>query len=201
MSTYPTLTCMECKAPLGWKAVVKKCKVCRMDLCKKCARKHGGVCVWCAQHAPGQYVTMNKAATIAMIIMPAFILFMPAPMPAVLLIATNPYILIPMAIYAGAAYIVLGIMKSTAAKKMVALIPADVEQLDERGTTARDVQAQDLTRNLATRNQEQIPAGTVGTTGQQAGPGTTITCQNCGNVFQKTPGASFCPACGFAYRD
>jgi len=191
---------MECKSTIGWKAVVQKCKVCRMDLCKKCAKKHGGVCVWCFQHAPDQFVRMNKATAIAMMIMPALILFLPAPMPAVLLIATNPPIIIPMAIYAGAAYIVLGIMKSMAAKKMISMIPADVERLDEQGTTAREVQAQELISSLAIRSQEQVQAGYTTTSEQQSGHGTAITCANCGNVFQQTPDAKFCPACGFAHE-
>ena len=224
MSAYSTNTCMECNKPIPWAAVVQKCKVCRMDLCKKCSKKHNGACIWCYQHAPDRYIKMNKATTIAMIVMPAFILFMPAPMPAVLLIASNQTIIIPLIIYAGTAYIILGIMKGKATKKIIAQIPADFESLDERKLTAAGVQAQTLISHLGGGSQERpadastlqrqpppdemrgfdIAAGVQGPGGapdSQVEAGATVTCHNCENVFRRAPGANICPACGFIYRD
>jgi hypothetical protein len=224
MSTYSTYTCMECNKPIAWAAVVQKCKVCHMDLCKKCSKKHNGVCIWCYQHAPDQYVKMKKATEVAMIFMPAFILFMPAPMPAVLLIATNPSIIYSMLIYAGATYIVLGIMRSKAAKMIMARIPADVETLDEKKTTAAGVQTQALISHLGIGSREppvnevplQAPAASADPhnfdiAADSQGPGVpsglqmdaegTVTCRNCENVFRRTSGANICPACGFIYRD
>ncbi|MBN2150103.1 MAG: hypothetical protein JW839_01530 [Candidatus Lokiarchaeota archaeon] len=196
-SATTTFTCLECNQPVGWASSVHKCKACRIDLCKKCARKHHGLCVWCFQHAPDRYVKMNKATNVAMVIMPAFILFMPAPMPAVLLIATNQLIIAPMAIYASAAYIVLAIMKRTAVKNIIAQIPADVENLDERGITAGGAQTQELIGSLAVRSQEPLPADAGEGEAVEEGPGTTITCRNCGNAYRRAPGENICPACGF----
>jgi hypothetical protein len=160
----------------------------------KCSRKHNGVCIWCFQHSPDRYVKINKATTIVMILMPAFMLLIPAPVPAVMLIVSNPFIIFPMAIYTGAAYIILGIMKATAAKKMVALIPVDAESLDERKLTAAEAQAKNLVSHLA-----------VGTSIEQSssvtGPESSVTCKNCDNVFKRAPGANICPACGFTYDD
>lgn len=228
---------MECNKSITWSNVVQKCKVCRMDLCKKCARKHDGACVWCYQHAPDQYVKMKKATSIAMLFMPAFILFMPAPMPAVLLVATNPSIIFSMIIYGVAAYIILGIMRGKATKNIIALIPANVESLDERKTTVAGAQTQTLISHLATGSREppqdlptertlQAPdavpapsdelhsfdiASEVQTQAQDLSPvepsasqveeEETITCRNCENVFKRSPGVKFCPACGFIYRD
>jgi hypothetical protein len=144
MSAYSTYTCMECSKHIAWGGAVQKCKVCHMDLCDKCYGKHNGVCIWCYQHAPDQYVKMKKATSIAMLLMPAIILFMPAPMPAVLLVATNPNIVYSMLIYGAAAYITLGIMRSKAVSKLVSQIPADAETLDERQPTEAVVQAQTL---------------------------------------------------------
>jgi hypothetical protein len=203
---------MECNQSIAWAAVVQKCKVCRMDLCKKCSKKHNGVCIWCYQHAPDQYIKMKKAADIAMILIPAFILFMPAPMPAVLLIATNTSIIIPMIIYAGAAYIVLGIMRTKAAQKIVSEIPADVEALDGRKTTAAGAQTQTLISHLRVESQQspsnehalQAPAASNDLSGpspSQVEVEGTVTCRNCENVFRRAPGANICPACGFIYRD
>nr|MDO8111418.1 hypothetical protein [Candidatus Sigynarchaeota archaeon] len=137
-STYTTYQCMECNASITYFSAVRKCRKCGMDLCLKCSKKRYGLCIWCYQHVPAQYLRIKKIATIGMILALAIPFFLPAPMPLVLLIPSNPVLIGYLILFLLVGLIIMGSMRASAAKKMISAIPASAEADDLRaaGTAA-----------------------------------------------------------------
>ncbi|MBN2154338.1 MAG: caspase family protein [Candidatus Lokiarchaeota archaeon] len=123
------VTCMDCGKLVPKSVPIARCKACHMDLCFRCSWKRQGVCPWCYSHAPSNLVWKNKAINALMVAFPPIILFLPIPAPALLLVPTNPIILLLMLAYASTLYGMLGFMKFRAMKALIFEIPDEIDQL------------------------------------------------------------------------
>jgi hypothetical protein len=115
--------CMECNHTIHAASYVKKCRKCSMDLCGSCFTKHGGVCAWCFEAAADTPLWLIRIAKILLIFSPLFGFLVPAPMPIMLLLITNPYNWLWGLMYTGLFLmgfgIVIGSAKAAAIKSIV----------------------------------------------------------------------------------
>ena len=111
MSTYSTYkpkikyeyTCPECKATESSNKKPKTCVKCGIELCKTCARKHHHFCIWCYNEIANEYLWKHKFTTFFLAFLPILVLFLPAPLPMIILLFTSfrMELLIIMFIYLG----------------------------------------------------------------------------------------------------
>ncbi len=122
-----TYSCMECGQMMASSIQVKNCRKCSMELCSKCYTKHGSVCIWCLEAASATPLWLMKIAKILMVLSPLFGFLVPAPIPVVFLLITNPINWLWAAVYTGMFLIVSGILlgsaKAAALKSIVVKIP------------------------------------------------------------------------------
>ncbi len=193
-SKVRAVTCIKCGKLVPKSAPIAKCKVCRMDLCVRCSWKRQGVCPWCYGHAPGNLVRKNKAVNVLMMALPPIILFLPVPAPALLLISTNPILVLLMLAYASVLYGLLGFMKFRAMKQLVYEIPDEIDQLGKGYTTKYVPGLSDRTKRAATKEEgngdRTAPAAApVSDPGRTNTPGSQVS-QDIGNTIEPPAPAS-----------
>lgn len=84
------LHCMQCNDAIISSANVKTCRVCSMDLCARCYRKNAHACVWCFKEAANEPLWQIKMAKILMGLSPVLGFLVPAPVPIIFMLGSNP---------------------------------------------------------------------------------------------------------------
>ncbi|MBD3187086.1 hypothetical protein GF325_09680 [Candidatus Bathyarchaeota archaeon] len=119
--------CMECDTKMVRLRSVNKCEACGIEICSKCKKNHKGLCIWCYQRAPDKHLWLIKFSTYMMILGPVLALFIPAPVPLVFAVSSNPKLTWWSIAYSTAFFLVFLILRIKNINKIRRINTSDIE--------------------------------------------------------------------------